>query len=64
MAEDYEIDNVEKAIDDILQNYERESLNERKIEILNLLSMNLENEQKMSLEKELNDIIVRLAKIK
>ena len=64
MAEDYEIDNVEKAIDDILQNYERESLNERKIEILNLLSTNLENEQKMSLEKELNDIIVRLAKIK
>ena len=64
MASDYEINNVEKAIDDIMQNYERESLNDRKAEILNLLGTDLESAQKLLLEKELNDIIIKLAKIK
>ena len=39
MAEDYEIDteNIEKAIDDIMQSDEKEKLTERKMEILKLL---------------------------
>ena len=63
MAEDYEIDDIEKAIDDIIQSYEKEKINERKFEILELLESS-EGEHKKELEKELSDIIVRLAKIK
>ena len=36
MAEDYGIDDVEKAIDDIIQSYEKDKLNERKLEILEI----------------------------
>ena len=64
MADDYEIEDVEKAIDDIMQSYEKDKLNERKIEILELLEKDLEIDQKKELEKELSNIIIRLAKIK
>ena len=64
MAEDYGIDDVEKAIDDIIQSYEKDKLNERKLEILELLENTTEENQKKELEKELNDIIIRLAKIR
>ena len=64
MAEDYGIDDVEKAIDDIIQTYEKDKLNERKLEILELLENPTEENQKKELEKELNDIIIRLAKIR
>ncbi len=64
MADDYEIDNVEKAMDDIMQSYEKDKLDHRKFEILQLLEGNLEANQKKELEKELSEIIIRLAKIK
>ena len=64
MSEDYEITDIEKAIDDVVQAYEREKLNTRKFKILDLLDKNLENDQKKELEKELSNIIIRLAKIK
>lgn len=64
MADDYEIGNIEKAIDDIMQGYEKDKLNTRKFEILELLEGSLEADQKKNLEKELNEIIIRLAKIK
>ena len=64
MAEDYGIDDVEKAIDDIIQSYEKDKLNERKLEILESLENPTEENQKKELEKELNDIIIRLAKIR
>ncbi len=64
MADDYEIGDIEKAIDDIMQGYEKDKLNSRKFEILELLEGNLEADQKRDLEKELNEIIIRLAKIK
>ena len=64
MADDYEIEDVEKAIDDILQSYEKDKLNKRKFEILELIEKNLEANQKKELEKELNEIIIRLAKMK
>lgn len=64
MADDYEIDDVEKAIDDILQSYEREKLNNKKFEILEKLE-NVENsEEQKKLEKELSDVIIKLSKIK
>ena len=66
MAEDYEIDkdNIEKAIDDIMQSYEKEKLNHRKFEILGLLDKIIDENEKKELEKELSNIIIRLAKIK
>ena len=65
MADDYEIKDTEKAIDDIIQSYEKEKINERKFEILEELEKeNISQEEKKLLEKELNDIIIKLAKIK
>lgn len=65
MADDYEIQDTEKAIDDIIQNYEKEKINARKFEILEELEKeNISQEEKKLLEKELNDIIIKLAKIK
>lgn len=64
MADDYEIKDVEKAIDDIMQSYEKEKLNNRKFEILEMLEKDINQEEKKNLEKELNDIIIKLARIK
>ena len=67
LADDYEIDDIEKAIDDVMQSYQKDKLTERKFEILGLLEKqesNLSNEEKVKLGKELNDIIIRLAKMK
>ena len=65
MAEDYEITDLEKAIDDIMKSYKKEKLNDRKFEILE----KLENEQldeieKKEMESELSNIIISLAKMK
>ena len=65
MADDYEIKDVEKAIDDIIQSYEKEKLNERKFGILEELEKEDINEtQKKEYEKELSNIIIKLARIK
>ena len=64
MAEDYEIDNLEKAIDDIIQTYQKDKLNNRKFEILDLIEQTTDENQKKELETELSNIIIRLASIK
>ena len=64
MADDYEIDNLEKAIDDIIQVYQKEKLNNRKFEILELMEQTTDENQRKELEKELSNIIIRLASIK
>ena len=64
MAEDYEIEDLEKAIEDIIQAYKRDKLNNRKLEILELLDQTSDNEENKKLEKELSDIIITLARIK
>ena len=67
LADDYEIEDVEKAIDDVLRSYEKDKLNNKKISILETLEnkeLNLTQEQKNKLGKELSDIINRLAKMK
>ena len=64
LAEDYGIENTEKAIDDLLKNYEKEKLLERKQEILSLRGQNTNKEEQENLLKELNEIIYKLAKIK
>ena len=64
MAEDYEIEDLEKAIDDIIQAYKRDKLNNRKFEILEKLEQTSNIEEKRELEKELSNIIITLARIK
>lgn len=64
MADDYEINDLEKAIDDLIQTYQKEKLNNRKFEVLELLEKTTNTDQKKELEKELSNIIIRLAKIK
>ena len=65
LADDYELDDIEKAIDDVMQKYEKEKLNERKLQIIQLLEEPEKTvEEKKELGKELNDIIIRLAKMK
>ena len=61
MATDYEIDNLEKAVDDILQKYEKKKLDNRKQEILKQLEIEEDVDKKKELGKEL---IITLAKIK
>ncbi len=64
MATDYEFENTEKAIEDILQKYEKEKLNRKKKEIIEQLETVQEETEKKRLGKELSDIIISLAKIK
>ena len=65
LADDYELDDIEKAIDDVIRAYDKDRLNERKFKILELLeSSEVQQEEKSKLGKELSDIIVRLAKMK
>lgn len=64
MADDDEITDIEKAIDELMQAYEKQKLNDRKFEILTLLDGVLDQKQKQLLEKELNDIIFKLAKMR
>ena len=62
MADDFGIEDQTKAIEDIIIIYERERLNSRKIDILSLLEQS-KDEEKRKLEKELSDIIIKLAKL-
>lgn len=64
MAEDYGIEDIEKAIDDIIQSFEKERLNDRKFKILELLDAETEESKRKELEGELSNIIIKLAKIK
>ena len=65
MVSDYEINSVQKCIEDIIISYTKDRLNERKIEILKELeSSKLDKERVKVLENELSNIIIELAKIK
>ncbi len=64
MAQDYEINDLEKAIDDLIQSYNKEKMDKRKNEILKLLDGKVDQNQKKELEKELSNIIITLAKLK
>ena len=64
MATDYEIENIDKAVDDILSKYEKERLDNRKQEILKQLEIEQDDAKKKQLGKELSNIIIALAKIK
>ena len=64
MMDDYEIADKEKAIDDILQQYEKEKLNQRKIDLIGLIEKETDENQKKEYEEELKEIILKLVRIK
>ena len=66
MAYDFEITEVDKCIEDILNNYEKDKLIFMRNEIIQALenTNNLTEEEVANLEQNLNDIILELAKIK
>jgi DNA primase len=65
MADDYNIQDMQKAILDIINIYEKEKIIARRNEILSSLeNKDLTKEEKVSLENELSNIIIKLAKFK
>lgn len=64
MAEDYGIEDVEKAIDDIIKSYEKEKLTKRKFEIVELIENETDETNKSNLGKELSEVIIKLSKLK
>ncbi len=65
MADDYEISDNNKCIEDIITSYNKERIIERRNEILTKLEdKNNTKEEIASFEKELSEIILQLAKMK
>ncbi len=66
LVTDYEINSVDKCIEDVVTIYNKERLNNKKMRIIKALenSETLEKEEVAKLEQELNNIIVELAKKK
>ena len=65
MADDYELKNDKKAIEDLINNYQKEKFTHRRNEIIALLnSSNLTQDEAKKLEDELHNIIIKLTQIK
>ena len=64
MATDFEIEDVDKAVEDILTKYEKERLENRKREILKQLEIEQDAQKKTQFGKELSNVIIALSKIR
>lgn len=65
MADDYDIQDINKAIEDIISIYEKErNINKRNQILQKLESRDLTKEERASAENELNQIIIKLARFK
>lgn len=65
MADDYEIEDNKKALDDVINNYQKEKLMARRNKIIQSLNnASLDKEKASELEKELHTLIIKLAQIK
>lgn len=65
MVSEYEVNSSKKFVEDIINNYDRNKLLARKDELLlEINNQNLAKEEMAKLEKELNSIIIELAKMK
>lgn len=64
LVTDYEISSIDKCLEDIIATYSKERLSNRKLEIIKTLenSKSLSKEEVDSLEKELSEVIIELAK--
>lgn len=63
MAYDFEINDVDKAVEDLLYTYEKEKLVQRRNELVKQIEEG-SSENKDQLEKELNEVFLKLAKMK
>ncbi len=63
MAYDFEINDVDKAVEDLLYTYEKEKLVQRRNELVKQIEEG-STENKDQLEKELNEVFLKLAKMK
>ena len=64
MAEDYGITDNKKAIEDIFAKYEREKLEKKRDSILKQIENEQDSEKRKQMGQELNEIILKLVKIK
>ncbi len=65
MAEDYEFKDRKKALDDLINTYEKDKLIDERNEIVSMLdNKSLSQEESQKLEIKLHEIITKLAKIK
>lgn len=65
MADDYDVNDTDKAVDDILKIYIKEkNINKRNDILKKLEDTNLTNDERVNLENELRDIMKRLTKMK
>ena len=66
MSTDFEITDVDKCIEDVIITYRKELLTKRRNDILAQIdnAQNLTKEEIANLEEELNNVIIRLAKMK
>ncbi len=65
MADDFEITNNEKAIEDLIKLYEKEKLIDQKNSIIKKLEdEHIDSEERVELEKELSNLIIQIARIK
>ena len=64
MADDFGISDINKCIEDLLNTYNKEKLVNRRNEIIKKLENNDSGEETSKLEQELNEIILKLAKVK
>ena len=64
MADDYEIDDMEKAIDDIIKSYEKDKLTSRKFELVELMENETDEIKRKALGQELNNVIIQISKLK
>ena len=58
MIDDLEIKDKEKAIDDILNAYQKEKLDQRKYELIALIEKEEDENKKQEYETELRNIII------
>lgn len=65
MADDFEITNNEKAIEDLIKLYEKENLIDKKNSIIKKLEdEHIDSEERTELEKNLSSLIIQIARIK
>ena len=65
MADDYEISDIDKCIEDIINSYNKERIIQRRNEILLELEKDTHTKEEIvNFERELSQIILQLAKIK
>ena len=65
MATEFDISDTEKCLKDVIISFKKDKLNSQKKDILNKLAQcSKEDSSTVELEKELNDIIIKLAKLK